>query len=182
MKRDDKKFLESDRLLFRALEPTDLERLYEWENDSSFWNTGNTLAPYSHYALKNYIEEAQKGLYECGQLRLMIERKEDGMVVGAMDLYNLEAHIRKAEIGLFVAPEYQGMGYAKEALKQLQTYAFRFLRLHQLYAYIAVDNEACVSLHTDCGFQVSGTLRDWAFGVEEYTDVHVLQIINKGTV
>jgi diamine N-acetyltransferase len=36
----------------RALEPEDLEVLYEWENNDSNWIISNTLSPFSKYTLK----------------------------------------------------------------------------------------------------------------------------------
>ena len=34
-------------LTLRALEPTDLDTLYRWENDTSVWVVSDTIAPYS---------------------------------------------------------------------------------------------------------------------------------------
>ena len=174
-------YLESERLRYRAPEPEDLERLYAWENDSSLWHTCNTLAPLSRYALKKYIADSHRSIHESGQLRLMVELKEDRIVIGNIDLYNFDAHLRKAEVGVFVEQRFQNKGYAKEALTQMKAYAFDFLHLHQLYAYVAVENKACLSLFKNCGFRCSGTLQDWTFATEGFTDVHFLQCINKRT-
>ena len=48
-------FLESENLLLRALEPEDLDILYEWENDPELWKYGSTLTPYSKFALRDYL-------------------------------------------------------------------------------------------------------------------------------
>ncbi len=40
----------------RAIEPTDLDVLTSWENDTSLWELGCTLAPYSRKRLWDYIE------------------------------------------------------------------------------------------------------------------------------
>ena len=39
----------------RALEPEDLDFLYEMENDESLWEVGNTNVPYSRQVLLDYI-------------------------------------------------------------------------------------------------------------------------------
>ena len=36
----------------RALEPEDLELLYEWENNDSNWMISNTISPFSKYILE----------------------------------------------------------------------------------------------------------------------------------
>ena len=45
------RYLSDEQIRLRALEPEDLEVLYRWENDSSLWEVGNTLAPFSRYVL-----------------------------------------------------------------------------------------------------------------------------------
>ncbi len=61
----------------RALEPEDLELLYEWENNRSYWAVSNTITPYSKYTLKRFLENSHKTIYETGQIRLMIEHIAD---------------------------------------------------------------------------------------------------------
>ena len=61
----------------RALEPEDLELLYEWENNNEYWIISNTVSPFSKYTLKRYIENSHKNIYETGQLRLMIDHITD---------------------------------------------------------------------------------------------------------
>ena len=42
-------------ITLRAMEPEDLDELYEIENDSDTWNAGTTNVPYSRFVLRNYI-------------------------------------------------------------------------------------------------------------------------------
>ena len=57
-------------IMLRALEPEDLELLYEWENNEIYWTLSNTVAPFSKFILKRYLENSHKNIYETGQLRL----------------------------------------------------------------------------------------------------------------
>lgn len=59
----------------RPIEPEDLQLLYTIENDPELWDTANTDAPYSKYALKQYIASAQP-LHVCGELRMVVELDE----------------------------------------------------------------------------------------------------------
>ena len=43
--------LSNDTITLRALEPTDLDMLYQWENDTALWVVSDTIAPYSRKAL-----------------------------------------------------------------------------------------------------------------------------------
>ena len=66
------KTLKGKNILLRALEQTDLDFLYELENDTSIWEVSNTIAPYSRYILKKYLENSHKDIFEVKQLRLVI--------------------------------------------------------------------------------------------------------------
>jgi diamine N-acetyltransferase len=167
--------LKNDRIVLRALEPEDLDTLYEWENDSSVWRSGNTVSPYSRYVLKEYISQSHLTIYEQKQLRLMIELQETHKTVGIVDLYDFDLHNKKAGISILLATQYRKNGIATEAIKLLTNYAFTFLKIHQLYAYIAITNEASKALFTRCGFKISATLSDWATSEDGFTDVLVLQ-------
>jgi diamine N-acetyltransferase len=170
--------LRNNNIHLRLLEPEDLDLLYAWENDSSLWISGNTVSPYSRYTLKEYIAQSHLNIYEARQLRLMIELRVSGKGVGLVDIYEFDPHNRKAAVGILVDSQYQGKGIATEALNLLADYAFSFLKLHQLYAYIPVGNKASKALFLRCGFIVSGILADWISIDKGYSDVLFVQRIN----
>ena len=60
-------------IVLRALEPSDIDLLYQWENDKKIWQGSNTLVPFSRYILKQYIENSYKDIYEMKQQRFMID-------------------------------------------------------------------------------------------------------------
>lgn len=171
--------LENDTLRLRAPEPEDLDLLYRWENNPDLWKTGCTMTPYSRYTLKRYIEESYRDIFATGQLRLMIELRKTGETVGTIDLYDFEPRHLRAGVGILLDPLYQGKGFATEALQVLTDYAFRFLKLHQLFVHIPEGNEASKALFTRCGFTPSGKLQDWILTEEGYSDVLVMQKIQR---
>ncbi|MCC8155656.1 MAG: GNAT family N-acetyltransferase [Tannerellaceae bacterium] len=168
-------FLENDVIRLRALEPEDLGRLYKWENDTTQWHKGETVSPYSRYALKQFIAESHRGIYELKQLRMVVECKFSGEAIGMVDLYDFDAHNRRAGVGVLIDAIFQGRGMASQALDLLTRYAFGFLHLHQLYAYIAIDNEPSRKLFTKAGFTLSGVLTDWLVSKDGFTNVEVYQ-------
>ena len=65
----------------RAVEPRDVERLYEWENDVRLWAVSGTTEPFSRAQIEQFVERQMEGadLLRTGQLRLMIDvRHTDG--------------------------------------------------------------------------------------------------------
>lgn len=169
--------LQNEMISLRALEPEDLELLYRLENDTSVWNVGHTLSPYSRYVLKQYIAESHRDIYDLKQLRLIIELNATGQAVGLIDIFDFEPHHRRAGTGILLDRAYWGNGIATDALSLLSEYAFSFLKLHQLYAHVPVANEASHALYTRCGFTVTGKLTDWLVDGEGFQDVLVMQLL-----
>lgn len=170
--------LENDIIRLRALEPEDLDRIYDWENHAEWWSAGSTLAPYSRFVLKEYIAGAHRDIYDVRQLRLIIEQLDTKEAIGMIDLYDFEPHHKRAGVGILLDPSHQGNGMASVALSLLIDYAFSFLKLHQLYAHVGDNNEASRTLFSRCGFVTTGKLSDWQVTVDGYRDVLVMQLLN----
>ena len=53
-------FLMNDRVYLRAVEPEDMDIMYEMENDPSMWDISNFTVPYSRYVLRQTMWRIQK--------------------------------------------------------------------------------------------------------------------------
>ena len=147
-------------LKLRKIEPSDLPFLYQWENDASMWADSDTHNPLSRHDLHQYIENTTGDIYRDGQLRLIIESSEAG-IMGCIDLFDFDARNRKAAIGMYIAPEARGKGVGTQAVEQLLDYAFGFLHLRMIYAIISVHNHPCSRIYEQMGFIPSSPLKDW---------------------
>lgn len=171
-------WLQNNILNLRALEPSDLDILYIWENRTDLWIHGNSLTPYSRLALREYIRDTQQtDIYQAKQLRLIIELKADKNVIGCIDIYDFDFHNQRAGIGILIDEKFRNMGYASLTLKLIEEYSFRFLNINQLYAYIASDNLNSIELFERNKYQKSGLLKDWIKQDMEYKDVYIYQLI-----
>lgn len=172
------KLLENERIRLRALEPEDLDCLYRWENDDRLWAYGSTLSPFSRFVLRQYIENSGQDLFEAKQLRLMIVEKATDLPIGTIDLYDFDPFHLRAGVGILIDAEHQKLGFAREALTLMQGYAFKFLKMNQLYAFIPAMNIASLHLFRSCGFSESGMLRKWNKASEGLEDVSVYQCLS----
>lgn len=171
-------FLMNERICLRAMEPEDLEIMYEMENDPSMWDVSNFTVPYSKYVLRQYIANSQCDMFADKQLRLMIVRRNDNRILGTIDITDFVPLHSRGEVGIAVHKDCRGQGYATDALRLLCDYAFDFLCLTQLYSHVATDNEACVKLFASCGFVQCGVLKKWLQVESRYKDVIVFQRLN----
>ena len=169
--------LSNEQITLRALEPTDLDTLYRWENDTALWAVSDTTAPYSREALWHYLEGYTGDIYAQRQLRLMITLSADGTPVGTIDFLNFDPLNNRAELGLFIDGNYRGHGLGRQALDLLTAYARDHIGLRQLYVFIALDNEVCLKLFEDYGYSRVGVLKSWVKRGSTYRDVALLQML-----
>ena len=162
------------KVALRALEPEDLDVLYEVENDPQLWSIGLSNVPYSHFSLKEFIANTSNDIYTDKQLRLVVEA--DGQVAGILDLMAFEPEHRRAEIGIVVLEKYRGRGVAAKAIRHLFEYCRSKLHLHQLYAWVPADNDASMSLFRSLGFAASSVIKDWLYNGNEFKDAVIMQL------
>lgn len=158
----------------RAMEPEDLDFLYNMENDHEVWNVGNTSVPYSRYVLHDYIANASNDIYHDGQVRLIVDN-EEGDTVGMADIFDFNAQHRRAEISIVISRLHRRCGYAEATIAQIIDYSLRTLHLNQLYAIVAEDNVASRKLFEKMGFTHSSTLKKWLFDGRNYADAMFFQ-------
>lgn len=172
--------LKGQHIYLRALEPDDLEFVYQLENDTSIWEVSQTQTPYSMFLIKSYLENAHKDIYEAKQLRLAICKNETFEALGLIDLFDFDAKNNRAGIGIVIQdPENRSLGFGKEALELLIAYAKNYLHIHQLFANISVTNLASKALFTSFGFELIGIKKDWIFSDGIYSDEALYQLIIK---
>jgi diamine N-acetyltransferase len=171
-------YLENENILLRALEPEDLDDLYRWENDSKLWKYGSTLAPYSKFALRDYLVCSQNDLVQSKQLRLVAVGKKNNKSMGTIDLYDYDPINLRAGIGILLDAAYRHKGYGKEILGLIKEYAFRVLHLNQLFAYIPESNVSSFQLFSACGYVQCGVLKSWLKSAETFENVYVMQLIS----
>ena len=171
-------YLSNERIYLRAVEPEDIDFMYQIENDSSLWEVSSFTVPYSRFVLKQYIENSCSDIYADKQLRLMIVKRSDNCVIGTVDITDFAPLHARGAVGIAVLKEFRREGYAADALFLLMQYVFCFLHLKQLYAYIPVDNSASLKLFSSNGFQECGVLKEWLRSGDKYKDAVLMQCVN----
>ena len=162
------------------MEPEDLELLYEWENNESYWVISNTISPFSKFTLKRYLKNSHKNIYETGQLRLMIDQFEEKVTIGTIDIFDFDLFHKRAGIGILIADEAsRRKGYSSMSLKCLADYCFKTLQLHQLYCNILANNCESMDLFKKQGFVQCGIKKDWIKTSDGYFDEYMFQLINE---
>jgi len=175
--------LQGEYIYLRAIEPDDIDTLYQWENDTENWKVSSTQTPYSRFVLDQYIRSSHQDIYTAKQLRLVVcltpkpfQGVEEGRLVGSIDLFDFDPNHLRAGVGILIADKSdRRKGYAGEALKLLIDYCFETLNLHQLYSNISPDNEPSILLFQQFNFQITGIKKQWVRDGNTFKDELLLQ-------
>jgi len=165
----------------RAMEPGDIDVLYEWENDPSIWPVSNTLAPFSKKQIEEFVMNSSHDIFADRQLRLMVELAGNhlsNIAVGTVDLFDFDPFHLRAGIGILIIKPYQNQGFAGEALQIIIRYCFETMGIHQLFCNISPDNTTSLRLFIKMGFVQCGNKKEWNKQGLVWKDEWMFQLIN----
>lgn len=172
--------LKGPNIQLRMPEPSDVDILYQWENDLSVWRVSTTVVPFSRFQMEQYVMNSQHDIYSERQLRLMIDlaiSKTSKKTIGCIDLFDFDPLNRRAGIGILIIPQEREKGFAAEALGLLIHYSFEILQLHQLYCNITTGNDSSIKLFTKAGFIQCGIKKEWRIIDSKWADEIMFQLI-----
>ena len=163
----------------RALEPEDINFLFESENNPDIWELSNTLTPFSKHILKEYIKNSRLDIFTAKQLRLAIETVKNKRIAGMIDLFDYDPINLRAGIGIIITEHERRKAYASNSLNLIIDYSFQILKINQLYCNISEDNIQSLELFKKLGFKISGKKEQWINTGEGFKDVYFLQLFNE---
>jgi diamine N-acetyltransferase len=169
--------LNGEHIYLRALEPTDLEVLYKWENNPAIWKVSNTFAPFSKFVLEQYLINAHEDIFTTKQIRLMI-CLVNNEPIGTIELFDFDVHHNRVGIGIMIDKNAENKGYASMALDLLCDYCFESLLVKQIYCNISAGNEKSLYLFKKMGFNEVGLKKQWnKIAQNRFEDEWILQLI-----
>jgi RimJ/RimL family protein N-acetyltransferase len=167
-----------DKVILRAVEPSDVRQLWEWTQDEETMRLRDFPTP------PNSLAEAERE-YEDSLggdphlLRLAICTK-DGLLIGEVALRNIDQRSGNADFTIAIGnKEYWGHGYGTDATRALVRYGFEQLNLRRVNLYVHSFNTRAIRAYEKCGFQVEGCLRKLQYMDGGYSDVLVMGVLRE---
>jgi RimJ/RimL family protein N-acetyltransferase len=149
--------IESERLTIRRFKDPDLSPFMAYRNDHEVarYQSWDSLDEREARAFIRGMESARAGV--PGEwFQFAIESKETRDLIGDCGLRVDEHEPYRAEIGFTLAREYQGRGFASEAVSRLLDYAFDALGLHRVVAIADCRNAPSWALLERVGMRREG--------------------------
>jgi RimJ/RimL family protein N-acetyltransferase len=129
-------------------------------------------APYPREEGERFIREIAKQHPDApGEwFQFAVVLRSSGQLIGDCAAMPHADDPRQCDIGFTISTEYQGHGYATEAVRLLLSYLFTQRGKHRITAYCDPRNAASVALLERLGMRREGHLRESTWAKGEWTD------------
>ncbi len=170
--------LTSERFVYNEIQPSDGEELHAYQSlPEQLFFMAVDKAEYDDGVLRveRYIEH--KGSRDDQRMfAFAVRQKTDNRLVGEVSLSKIE--IAQASLGFSVAPDFWGRGYASEMASRIIEYGFKDLKLHRIFANIAIENKASKRVAEKIGMSYEGTARESKWAQERWWSEAVYAVLD----
>ena len=162
--------LETARLRLRHFRTEDTPVFAAYRSDPAVARYQGWTAPVSAESAAALVQEFAAGDPEQpGWFQYAVELKDGGCLVGDVGV-NLHENRMQADLGITLAPERQGCGYATEAVHAVLQELFEQRGLHRMSAECDARNQDSARLLERVGFQIEGRRPSNSWIKGEWTD------------
>lgn len=165
--------IKTERLLLRGIVASDIQDIYH--------GLSHPLV-IKHYGVNYDSLEATKEqmtwFANPEQCWWAICSLDNQVFYGAGGLNDLSTEHRKAEIGLWLLPEYWGKGIMSEVMPLICQYGFDELGLHRIEGFVESNNQNCKRAMAKLDFELEGTMKDCEVKDGEFISVDIYAKLN----
>ena len=151
--------IRTERLVLRTVQPADLADLLAVNGDDEV----TRFLPYASWqSLQDgeaWLARMQAMAESGGGRQLVLQRREDGRVIGTLLLFKHDQGSARAELGYALGRAHWGHGLMREAVSAACRHAFTALGLRRLEAEVNPDNLTSGRLLHAAGFVHEGRAR-----------------------
>lgn len=158
-------------ITIRHIEPGDYEAVYKiFTCPQAVWGTLQVPFPSAELWQKR-LATSPEGIY---RLVACVDHNE---VVGQLGLHTSPQRPRRrhaGQIGMAVRDDWQGKGVGTALLQAAVDLADKWLNLTRLELEVFVDNAPAIRLYQKFGFNIEGTMAQYAFRDGCYVDTYMM--------
>ncbi len=169
--------LKGEKVILRAMEREDLERLWQFNNDLEVELAGGGDPPMPQ-SLARLQAEFESKVSSGGRNGASFAIEADGQLIGQCSLFNFDDTAHTCELGIAIGDKaYWGKGYGREAVGLLLEYAFRYRNLRRVFLRTDGQNIRGQRAYRACGFVEEGRLRAHVYSNGAYDDLVFMGIL-----
>jgi [ribosomal protein S5]-alanine N-acetyltransferase len=168
------------RLILRPLSQTDAPSIQALASERSIADTMISIPhPYPSGEAERYLDRQFAEFEAERSVAFAIERKFDSVLIGVIEIRDIEHEHSQAELSFWLAVTAWGQGYMSEALQPVIQVGFEPLKLNRLCAYHMVRNPGSGKVLQKNGFTQEGVLRQRVKKWEKFEDVALWAILQE---
>jgi RimJ/RimL family protein N-acetyltransferase len=171
--------LRGERVVLRAVTREDVPALAEWELEHDTWPEIN-LGPYTPRTVADVLQEYDAGgdsPYRSSEKKAVFAVAAEEGLVGSVSLWGIDAHNRRAHLGLGLGPEHRGKGYGSDACRVVLRHAFVDRGLHRVQLETLASNEAALRAYRAAGFVEEGRTRESGWVRGGFADEVIMSVL-----
>ncbi len=150
-------------IILRSWQPEDAPALFDAINHSRVhlspwlaWVNPTTKQDHSLQFIKYSMQAIEN------QESLALGIFFDGNVIGGIGMHQWNHIVKKAQVGYWIAKEYEGHGIVTQSLKQFLRFLFEKTSLNKIEIHFSPANKRSAKVAEKLGAQVEGVLRQSA--------------------
>ena len=169
----------TSRLVLRKIRDADVNEIFVLRSDPRvikyLCRKPANLEQAITFIQKIYVQEKN-----AESITWAISYKENPLLIGTICLWNISKENHRAEIGIALHPDHQGMGIMHEAAVEVLKYGFRVMKLHSVEGRITPGNDASIKVLERHNFNREGYFKEDTFYDGNYYDTVVYSLIAPG--
>lgn len=147
--------IKTERIQLRKITESDLENIYNGLSNP------DVIKHYGiSYSSLVATKEQMTWFADSKQYWWAICSIDNKTFYGAGGLNDLSIEHKKAEIGLWLLPEFWGKGIMPEVMPLICSYGFEKLGIHRIEGFVETENQNCKKAMEKLDFQHEGTMKD----------------------
>jgi RimJ/RimL family protein N-acetyltransferase len=143
--------IETERLLLRPIEIKDANNLFSYRVDAIVNKFQGWIPKKIEDAFEFINKTTSKFDVVDSWFQLVIIAKNSNQIIGDIGIHFIDK--QQVELGITVAKNWQGKGFATEALKGIISYLFKTFNKHRITASIDPENKKSITLFERLGFR-----------------------------
>ncbi len=157
-------FLESEALILKKIEKTDLNEVFAIYDNEKVFEFCGIIPKHNKTTVESMIGHFERDYNKKSRIKLGIFLKgEANKLVGIIEVMDFNPKVDMVTVGYFLAEEYWGRGIASEALRILIQFLFEDVHVNRIQAEVMPANTTSKRVLSKNGFVKEGLLRQASF-------------------
>ena len=162
------------------LSPMDID--YEVPMMTKFMNEDMDIAYFNGFYDSLLGEDKVRELlmkWNEGPFAFSIIEKDTNAFMGHVSMFNADSHQQYITLGIYIAEQYRGRGYGKEAMQLAIDYAFNTQRYHTIHLEVFAYNTKALEIYKKLGFKECGRWHKARYHMGESHDIIMMELFRE---